>query len=118
MTWLGSFLASASTSCADSLTPASGCVAATWLGLVLADLEHTFGTMAHQVVVQDGTNGGCKEDETKGLPGAETCVLAFPCRRLRDLAAAGSTTYGFIEDCYLTRPGQPFSLADVSNRYP
>ncbi|CAE7504177.1 unnamed protein product [Symbiodinium pilosum] len=52
MTWLGSFLASASTSCADSLTPASGCVAAT----------------------------------------------------LRDLAAAGSTTYGFIEDCYLTRP--------------
>ncbi|CAE7242790.1 hypothetical protein AK812_SmicGene34602 [Symbiodinium microadriaticum] len=52
LTWLGSFLASASTSCADSLNPASACVAAT----------------------------------------------------LRDLAAAGSTVFGFKEDCLLTKP--------------
>ncbi|CAE7253959.1 unnamed protein product [Symbiodinium sp. CCMP2592] len=52
LTWLGSFLASASTSCAESLNPASACIAAT----------------------------------------------------LRDLSAAGSTVFGFKEDCLLTKP--------------
>ena len=91
LTWLGSFLAAASTTCAESLSPANACVAATLPGAICSSDAHAFVYSR----------------------------VAWSGRRLRDLAAAGSTIFGFKEDCYLTRQAQErFFTTGVSFRNP